>query len=265
MKIFNGLNEALLLDELIINKVKLLDYVPKLAIIQLGDDPVSNKYVKLKSNLASKLGIGIELHKFKSDTSLNSLENSVNTLAKDKEVHGIIVQLPLPKLEYYCVIDLIPKQKDVDHLNSNYIYTSDNEVKYSPVVRSFIHFAKFIKLDLVACETVIIGDGKLVGKPISEYLKFLNANYRCMLNYANNTAISCDLLVLGTGLPNLIKGECLNKSTNVIDFGTSSHSGTIIGDFDINSDTSKVNYLSTSPGGMGPLVIRYLFMNLIGI
>jgi len=227
-----------------------------LGIIQVGNNPASSKYTELKLNYCKKFGIPAEY--FKIDKSLPDFKigKKVEEIVTRDYITGVILQLPLPRENLSKFISKIPPEKDIDCLL---------KLRHSPVIRACEYFLYSNNIKLKGLETVIIGGGILVGNPIKNYLTSTGSNVEIIENYRVGYKIIAKLVILCAGIPNLVKGEHLQNGCNVIDFGSSILNGKTCGDLDMNSQIQHLGVISPSPGGMGPLVIRFLVMNHLGI
>jgi len=114
-------------------------------------------------------------------------------------------------------------------------------------------------------KAVVIGEGYLVGKPAAQYLKSKNYQVTVINDYQTGQKIDADLLVLSAGIPNLVRGEDISEGCDVVDFGSSVVYGKTVGDLAQESSLEHLGLVSMSPGGVGPLVVRYLIMNFLSI
>jgi methylenetetrahydrofolate dehydrogenase (NADP+)/methenyltetrahydrofolate cyclohydrolase len=271
MKFFDGFAEAQKLDEVIAKRVgELGSEVGELAIVIVGDNSSSQKYVSLKKKLCESMDIPVEVYTFtkgEAEENQGMLENKIKEICQDEGVKGVIIQLPLPNDNLMTLLDLIPKEKDVDCLSTfvSDSYYSGNFSKLSPVVRAFKHFLLTERIDIGREYTTVIGKGNLVGKPIGSYLEHEKAYVNYLNDYTTGSAVNTDLLVLSAGIPSLVKGEDVSIGCHVVDFGSTVVDGKTVGDLDLFSNISNLGTVSPSPGGMGPLVVRFLLMNFLGI
>lgn len=265
MILFDGKKEAENLDVLISNAA-ITSQSKTLCIIQIGDNAASEKYIEIKQNLCNKMGIPCVVRKFEPENN-DLLTDEVSKIAQDPNISSIIIQLPLPSNNYYSLLDLIPLEKDIDVL-SNAAKETFNRGKStfnSPVIRAVEHF---IYSDLVNYDTLknvgIIGYGDLVGKPLYVHLSRKFENVQVIQNYNQGDFLDYDFIILSTDVPNLVKGQDIKNKSNVIDFGSSVVNGKTVGNLDLSSNLDHLGVVSKSPGGMGPLVVRYLLLNHLG-
>lgn len=273
MKLFDGKAEALELENRIKNHIKILgEKLPILAIVQVGDFTPSKKYVSIKKNYCEKLGIPIETHFFESTVSFLELQENISSICTREEVKSVIIQLPLPDQKFYSLLDLIPLTKDVDMLSSisqKNFYKNKN-LLISPVLRAFEHFTSSVGINFSGLIVDVVGEGFLVGRPIAHYLQYKDARVNTFSLESNNpitsaTVLKGDLVVLSADLPNLLLGEQIKAGAFVVDFGSAVVNGKLIGNLNMESNLQHLAVVSPALGGMGPLVVRYLIMNHLGI
>lgn len=271
MKLFDGRLEARKLDTVIEGFVKNIPKasLPILGIVLLGDNASSQKYINLKMSTCSELGINVELLHINSKSLRNdsstSVYEKVEKFCNRKDIASVIIQLPLPLDIDNDILDLIPIEKDVDLLTAESqkrFYEGDLQT-LSPVVLAFKHYFDNYGLSSSVISVALVGYGALVGKPLGHYLEALGVSVNV---YDIDSGVTShffeeDLVICATGVPNLLRGDQLKGGCSVVDFGSGVANGRVVGDFDLNSDTQHLAYVSPSPGGMGPLVIRYLLLN----
>jgi len=269
VKIFNGKEHSKVLDEKIIKHLD-THKANTLGVIMIGDNPTSQKYVELKQKLGTKLGINVEVFKLDVHLSDNKLFETVKEIVNRKDIESVIIQLPLPRQSLQKLTDLIPTNKDVDTLSEaafNKMISSGFSYG-SPIIRACEYFLDTNSINLQGKNVLIIGKGKLVGYPLCLFAESLGANVVVVKGYNDYTAnnkVDADLVICACGVPALVRGQDLQDGTCVIDFGSTVVDGRTTGDFDNASETSHLGVVSQSPGGMGPLVLRYLFMNHLKI
>ena len=263
MQIFDGRAEAKKLDQKISEFVTKNPTKKQLAIVQIGDNESSEKYVNIKQQLGKKLGIDVVLHKLEASLGDPELVAAARAVFNDEEVGGVIVQLPLPRGELNVILDKIPPEKDIDALSDRIV--TGYEGRHSPVVRSAEHFIYSMGNDSGQKKAIIVGGGKLVGKPVAEYLEKRDWQVEIDENYTRGKSLEAQLVVLSVGVANLVSGEDISDGAGVIDFGSSVVDGKVVGDLDMNTSLDHLGLVSPSPGGMGPLTVRYLFLNFLGI
>lgn len=227
-----------------------------LLIIQIGENSASQKYIQLKKKLCDGFKIPCELVELDQNLSDENLRSEVTKLVSRSDVGGCIIQLPLPRQSLYPILDLLPSEKDIDCLSYN---LGD---RLSPVVRAFDLFLQLVKPK----KLYVIGQGRVVGKPISVFAKSIGIEVSVSENYVRGEKINdFDVVVLSAGIPNLVNPKDISAGTSVVDFGSSVIENKVVGDLDVSGDLSHLGLVAPSPGGLGPLVVRFLIMNFLGI
>jgi len=268
MTLFDGRKHAQALELVIHQNIPYSEKSGKiLAIIALGKNRSSEVYVNLKVKFCEKFGIKTEVFKIHSSESDQYIADRVSHVFLKESVGGGIIQLPLPRLSLKSVLDLIPLDKDIDLLSSKSLdqYYSGDLSRLPPVVRSFAYFVKTNALQLAGKRAVIVGNGDLVGKPISYYLSKYGAKVQVMDNYETGQKLKADFIVLSAGVAGLVNGEDVSDNCHIVDYGSSIINSKTYGDLNMISKLGHLGIISPSPGGMGPLVVRFLVMNFLGI
>lgn len=266
MKLFDSKTQSEILEKNISEALDKGNGAGKvLSIVQVGNNESSNKFIDLKVKLCEKYGILCEVTKIDEKKNDNDIFKIVEDIFSNDRVAGGIVQLPLPRKSLYKLLDLIPVEKDIDVISTEgkkRFYSGDFS-RLPPIVRAFQNFIDSCEIKLSCSQSVIVGEGDLVGKPIYYYLTKKGSDVKIISNYDGDEKIDCDVLVLSAGVPNLVRGENISDDCNVVDFGSSVLDGKCIGDLDMSSSLDYLGYISKSPGGMGPLVVRYLLLNFL--
>lgn len=238
-----------------------------LAIIWVGDDPVSAKYVEKKKILGEEVGIHVDLFKYGEGIMTSELIEEIKNISRD--CSGMIVQLPLPKqIDSVAALNTIPIDKDVDLLSERaYQNFVEGKSKILPPVVASVReiFERNNIRDLHGKRAVIIGRGKLVGRPAAVWLAnqgalvdLLGRDTKDLLPFTKNA----DIIITGAGVPNLIGPEMVRDGVIIIDAATSDVSGKIAGDVD-PAVAGKASIFSPVPGGVGPITVAMLFKNLV--
>lgn len=239
-----------------------------LAVARFNDDEASKVYVRKKVAMCEKLGIKPILIE-EEGLDQEKIENRVSSLNKDKEINGIIVQLPLPKgIDKERVLSLVSPEKDVDGLN---VFSCGLLYKNMPGLRpctpsGIIHLLKEYKIDLVGKRAVILGRSQLVGLPI--FLMLLHENATPTIVHSKtkdlkNICKEADILIVATGRAKMVNREYVKEGAVVVDVGISRIEGKIVGDVDFEDVFDVAGYLTPVPGGVGPLTIMSLMENVI--
>ena len=263
MIIVDGYKESEKIDEYIRKLAILNDGA--LAIIQIGDDASSNKYISIKQKVGDSVNVKTQLFKFSSEYSDEDLKEQISKVVTDYKNQGVIVQLPLPRKSLYSILDLIPLDKDIDLLSS------EGQKKFyegtgsfgSPVTRATEYILDLMKFNASGSQVLVVGRGFLVGNPIIKLLKDKGCNITVTDNYSKEEGLNKNLIVLSAGVPGLVKGDDLTEGTNVIDFGSTVIDKKTYGDLDMSSKIDHLGWVVPSPKGMGPLVVRFLFLNFL--
>lgn len=267
MQFFDGNKHAKILDQKIQKYISSSSVDKSLAIVLIGDDPASEKYVGIKRKLCNVFGINIDVHIISESLSDETIFQKVRIIFDDERVGGGIIQLPLPRKSLNEALSLIPVEKDIDLISpeSQRIFYSGDFSRLSPVVRALEYFVSESNINLRKIKAGVIGDGYLVGRPISHY--FLNrcASVDLIGGYNGKNTLNYQLLVLSAGVPLLVKGQNVSNGCHVIDYGSTVIDNRVVGDLDLNTNLDHLGLISPSPGGVGPLVTRFLLMNFLGM
>jgi methylenetetrahydrofolate dehydrogenase (NADP+)/methenyltetrahydrofolate cyclohydrolase len=267
-KVINGNEIAQEIIDSIKAQVTKIDSRPKLVIISYNADVHSKVYIDLKLKKANEVSIKCEVLDW-SGKSLDECKAEMQNLANDVSVNAIIAQLPMHKLDgYQEVLDLIPASKDVDGLSSSSMEmlkeSTANLVPATP--KAILEVIKQENIELNNKNVLIIGQGKLVGLPLSIILK--NQGFKVMTadkNTQNMTKLTldADIIITATGSPHLINGGMIKQGAVVLDAGAAEADGKIVGDVDYNSVEPKASVISKVPGGIGPVTVACLLENVL--
>lgn len=234
---------------------------PTLAVILIGDDPASQVYVKQKQKVAKSVGIDFLLYHLPKIKQVE-LEQLLITLQLDPTVHGIIIQLPLPKnLSLDKCLKYIDKEKDVDALTpgSNYI---------SPTAQAVMELLNFYKIDFKKQSIAIIGKGVLVGKPLEDLLDKKGAKvvvYDRETTKLSDKTKKSNIIITATGTPKLIDKNFVKSGQTIIDVGSARDPKTnkVVGDVNRLQVKKIVAALTPRIGGVGPVTVALLMQNTI--
>ena len=238
-----------------------------LAVIMVGDNPASAIYVNNKIKAAEFVGIKSLSYHLPETASFIDVKNLIDGLAKDVNVDGILVQLPLPKhLNEQDVLSLIPANKDVDGFLpqnvGNLLLGNDCIVSCTPA--GVMEMLKSINVDLTGKNAVVIGRSNIVGKPMS--LLLLKENCTVTVCHSKSKDIDkicskADVIVVAIGKAGFLTANMVKRGAIVIDVGISRVDGKIKGDVDFDNVFKKASYISPVPGGVGPMTIAMLLKN----
>lgn len=239
-----------------VRRLKASKIYPKLAIVQVKDDPVINTYVRLKKQYGADIGIEVQQYTPK-QPEVPALLKKLNN---DKTVHGIIIQLPLlDSSETEKIINLVMPQKDVDALGK--------KAKYDPATpMAILWLLSGYNVDLKGKKILLIGRGKLVGAPLEKILKESNYDVevidRGVEDMAEHTQ-TADIIITATGSPAVLYSDMIKQGAVVVDAGVASEEGKTVGD--LSPEVYMRDDLTVTPekGGVGPLTVCALFENVI--
>lgn len=241
-----------------------------LAAVLVGDDKSSVSFLKQKEKTAKELGVDFRLYRFPSDIKNDDLRREVGSIVADETCGGAIVQLPLPEhLNWYAILNTIPKEKDIDVLSERGIgssYVGQNEI-LPPAVGTVEEIIRYWKLDIGNSAVAVVGLGLLVGRPIANWI-MRRAKETTLLRSVSDKGLlkQADIVITGVGKAGIITPEMLKDGAGIIDFGYGTLDGEYSGDFDTRSlkiENSKVKtgWYTPTPGGTGPLLVAKLFEN----
>jgi methylenetetrahydrofolate dehydrogenase (NADP+)/methenyltetrahydrofolate cyclohydrolase len=244
---------------------------PRLAVVSVGENAASQKFIEQKKKKAEEIGVEVNISYFSAGISESDLKENISRLAADNSVDGLIIQLPLPeKFNMQEILDMIPPEKDLDLLSSaswaNFIVGSFSILP--PVAGAIKAIFEEYGIDYKHAYTVVVGNGKLVGKPVAAWLKNEGATFAVIDENTENISgviQSGDIVITGVGKPNLITAEMIKDGAVVIDAGTSESGGKVVGDVDFGSVAPQASYITPVPGGVGPLTVAMLFKNLVAL
>lgn len=243
---------------------------PRLAIVQVGDNPASNSYVKGKLKDCNEVGIDATLVKMDADVTQSELELTVSSLVLDNSVHGILVQLPLPShINEERILELIPSDKDVDGFsadNMGRLWSSrDAFIPCTPA--GCLYMLKSVEVNLSGKQAVIIGRSNIVGKPMAALLLQENMTVTICHSKTKNLKEICktaDVLVVAIGKAKFINEEYIKPGAIVIDVGINRDAdGKLCGDVDFASAAQVASAITPVPGGVGLMTRAMLLKNVI--
>jgi len=270
----DGIEVSNAVKEILKNAVEKLnseDVIPCLATVLIGDDPASATYVKNKHNACEKVGIKTKDHKLSADTTQNELDKIIDNLNNDKEVHGILVQLPLPKqLNEFATISRISPIKDVDGLTpQNVGLLSMGKSILKPCTPSGImEMFYYYKINLQGKNVVMINRSNLIGKPLYHLLLQNNATVITCHSKTENLHEHCknaDVIVTAIGDRTKFKltSDMIKQDAIVIDVAISRYEGKLVGDADYDDIIQKASWVTPVPGGVGPMTVAMLLKNTV--
>lgn len=260
MKILNGRELAGFIKQRQAHQVRGLIQAagvqPKLAIVQVKDDPVINTYVRLKKRYGSDIQVEVESYHPKQ----NEAEAVIKRLNEDSSVHGVIVQLPLTDpSETDRIVNLVAPQKDVDALGETPQFEPATPMAIMWLLAGY-------NVDLRGKKVLLIGKGKLVGAPLEKILQASDIDVSIADRSTDNLAIvtkEADVIITATGSPAILYPDMIKEGAVVVDAGVASEDGKTVGD--VAPELYNRDDLTITPekGGVGPLTVCALFENVI--
>ncbi len=242
-----------------------------IAAIWAGENLAIGRFVEMKKKYAESAGIEMIIFHFDSNDPEDKIINKIKELSKDKDINGIVVELPLPdKCDRDKILDTIPKEKDIDVLSASAqkSFYNNNAKLLPPAVDALEILFKEYGIDPQGKTAAVFGQSILIGKPISHWLEHAGANVFRIDEYTPNPKeMSCraDIIISGTGKPNLIKEDMVKEGAMIVDFGFEKLRDRIAGDVDFDSVAPKSSLITPVPGGMGPIVIAAFLRNAVQI
>ncbi|MEK7081024.1 MAG: bifunctional 5,10-methylenetetrahydrofolate dehydrogenase/5,10-methenyltetrahydrofolate cyclohydrolase [Patescibacteria group bacterium] len=271
MKIINGkkLSEQVLIK--VKNEVAVLSFQPVFCDVLVGNDPASLQYVQMKRVAAEAISISFYKANFPASITTDDLIKEIKVLNKIPNMCGIIVQLPLPEhINRQIVLDSIDSKFDVDCLGttaSDKFYSGKTAIGF-PTALACMVLLDSLNLDLKNKKIAVLGQGTLVGKPVTALLKFRGLNPEIITSKTENKEEiikQADIIISGIGKGKYITGNMIKKEVVLIDAGTSESEGGIVGDIDLESVKDVAGYVSPVPGGVGPVTVAMLLNNVLTV
>lgn len=241
---------------------------PGLATVLVGDDPASHVYVRNKQRTCEELGMHSVGHELPATTSHEELLALIDRLNRDPAIHGILVQLPLPKpLRSEPILYAVSPEKDVDGLHPvNVGKLMMGEPRFVPCTPAGVMaMLDYYKLPIEGKTAVVVGRSNLVGKPAAMLLLHRHATVTICHSKTPDLAAVCrraDILVAAMGKARFIRGEMVKDGAVVIDVGINRQpDGKLVGDVDFEAVAAKASWITPVPGGVGPMTIAMLMQN----
>jgi len=244
--------------------------VPGLAVILIGDDPASHAYVKMKAKACEKVGFYSITHNMPDTISQDEIIATIEMMNNNPRIDGILVQLPLPKhVDTDKILEVINPKKDVDGFHAynvgRLVTNLESFVACTPlgVMKMFEEY----KIDLKGQDVCVVGASNIVGKPMAALL--LNADATVTVTHIHTKDLKvhtskADIIVVGVGVPGLIKEDMVKEGAIVIDIGINRiEDGSLVGDVDFKEVSPKCSYITPVPGGVGPMTIAMLLSNTL--
>lgn len=242
---------------------------PKLDVIIVGNDPASHQYVNSRAADCAAVGLASTVHSLNEDTKQSELIELIETLNADDNVHGILLQMPLPKhMNPDEVISHISMQKDVDGFHPmNVGALVSGKPAFAPCTPSSImQLIRSTGIDMSGKNAVVVGRSNVVGRPAAMLLLKESATvticHSRTIDLKEHT-LNADILVAAVGVPNLITGDMIKPGAIVIDAGINRVDGKTVGDVEFETAKDVAGFISPVPGGVGPVTRTILLMNTL--
>ena len=273
MKILDGKAVSLKVKESVkvrADELKKFGVEPTLAVVLVGEDKASQTYVRAKEKACNEYGIKSVAHRLSENTTQNELLALINVLNLDDSIHGILVQLPLPKhIDTNVVLAAIDPRKDVDGFHAvnvgKLVSGLDGFVPCTPL--GVMEILKEYGIDVAGLNAVVIGRSNIVGKPMANLLLNASATVTVTHSKTKNLKEICknaDLIVAAIGKPFFLKADMIKEGAVVVDVGINRlDDGRLVGDVDFEEVAPKCSYITPVPGGVGPMTIAMLLNNTI--
>ncbi len=236
-----------------------------LDIIYVGENVVIEKYINAKKKLGEALGVKVSVHRFPEDTTDVIVKEKINEISLSTD--GILIQLPLPgHIDRQDLLEYVDPSLDVDILTQQ-AYGRCMEGKNDrlpPVVRACTYVLDTHGITLDDKKICILGNGKLVGKPMADWCQKKGIVYTQLTkeDFSRELLLDADVVISGMGAPHLVTSDMVKAGVVILDAGTSEEKGSVVGD--IHPDVAeKASFFTPVPGGIGPLTVVALFHNLI--
>lgn len=248
------------------------DSAPGLAVILVGNDPASEVYVGHKERACNDVGITSTIHHLPENTSEADLVELIETLNYDDDVHGILVQVPLPQyIDTKLILETISPLKDVDGFHP---YNVGRLAARNPALRpctpnGIMKLIETTGIDLHGKNAVMVGASNIVGRPMCLELLLAGATTTVCHRFTPQEKLiehlsHADVVITAVGKPNLIKGQWIKKGAVVIDAGiTRMEDNTLQGDVDFDAACANAAWITPVPGGVGPMTVACLLENTV--
>lgn len=243
--------------------------IPGLATILVGEDPASKMYVRLKHKACERIGIHGEDHNLPASISQEELTTHIKQLNLRDDIHGILLQLPLPKhLDDKEAMLAIDPKKDADGFHpynmGNLLIGNEGFVPCTP--KGVIRAMEEHGVQIQGKHAVIVGHSNVVGKPMAAMLINRNATVSVCHVFTKDLkqyTLDADILVVGTGVKHLIKADMVKEGVVVFDVGITEENGKVYGDVDFENVVKKASLITPVPGGVGPMTISILMQHVL--
>lgn len=243
---------------------------PKLVFFLIGNNLASLTYVTMKQKASEDIGISSEILRYQENVSQEEIINRINELNQDSNVHGMMVQLPIPKhLDVHKILLSIDPDKDADGLNAynigQTVISKETENLPPATALGVVRLLDYYNINLEGKDVTVIGRSILTGKPIAHMLTNRSATVTLCHSKTKNLKEKCqqaDVIISATGMAKFVKKDWVKDGAVIIDVGYSKIDGKTIGDFDENV-AEKCSSFTPVPGGCGPMTIYSIIENTV--
>jgi len=243
---------------------------PSLTVILVGEDPASSVYVDKKVKACKEVGFTSQKIVFATDVTQEQLVSKIDELNNDPSVNGILVQLPLPShIDSSLILETIDPNKDVDCFHP---YNVGRLMQRVPKLRpctpyGIMQLLEHIKLNVRGLNCCVVGASNIVGRPMAMELLLAGGTVTICHKFTTNLAkhvADADLVVVGVGIPNLVKGDWIKMGATVIDVGINRlDNGKLVGDVEFEIAKQRAAWITPVPGGVGPMTVATLMHNTL--
>ena len=244
--------------------------VPGLAVILIGDDPASHAYVKMKGKACENVGFYSITHNMPDTISQDEIIATIKMMNDNPRIDGILVQLPLPAhIDTQKILEVIDPTKDVDGFHAynvgRVVSGMDSFVACTPL--GVMKMFEAYDIDLKGQDVCVVGASNIVGKPMASLLLNADATVTVTHIYTKDLkshTLKADIVIVGVGVPSLIKADMVKDGAIVIDIGINRIAdGSLVGDVDFDNVSPKCSFITPVPGGVGPMTIAMLLSNTL--
>lgn len=266
-EILNGNVLAKTIKDKAKKRISKMKFPPGLAVILVGKNPASHLYVRLKEEAAKEVGIYIEKYQYDAKVTNDELVAKIEELNARNDIHGILVQMPLPKQDADVVAGAMSHVKDVDgfHPENRRLLLANTPNLVPPVSLAVMRLLQATRRPLKGKTAVIVGNSDIFAEPLIELMHDSGVAATFVTRDTEGLAAitrAADILVVAVGEAGFLKPDMVKQSAIVIDVGTNKIDGKVVGDASPELE-GHAGFVSPVPGGVGPLTIAYLLFNVI--
>jgi methylenetetrahydrofolate dehydrogenase (NADP+)/methenyltetrahydrofolate cyclohydrolase len=245
---------------------------PLLEVVIVGNDPASVKYVEMKRKAGERIGVDVKVNHLPEGSRTEEVVGMIREFSEQANVAGIMVQLPLPEgVDKVQVLEAISPQKDVDGLtrtNQELLSKGDPSAIAPATPLGIMELLKEYKVDVTGKNVVIINNSTVVGLPLGDMMTASGAQVTICHGKTENIpekTVQADILVSGVGKAGMITADMVKDGAVVIDVGIDIRDGKVMGDVDFENVKEKCSYITPVPGGVGPMTVASLLLNLVNV